>query len=274
MTCIHGAEHVVSLFLGDVFHLPQLKMLVSFYNRLRNFFGSVRHSPAAMFRKQSKAHNGGAAIGFIKIAETRMGGCSIGLLRLIRLRDALVATSLSPEFKKLNVWRDFCSLLQDDDLWELIFAVSRALYPAMRVLRLADCKVAGMEKLYYYVRMADKMMAKYVPDIESLYGKVATEDFLQILSHEGVAVGELVDDSDEDEFDNDDSDDEVSVADDVDNEVDDTFSVSSDTRRRRWRAATRLPYLVKLLSYGRNAVESLSILTLVLAGYYLPTLPS
>ena len=22
MTCIHGAEHVVSLFLGDVFHLP------------------------------------------------------------------------------------------------------------------------------------------------------------------------------------------------------------------------------------------------------------
>lgn len=74
MTCIHGAEHVVSLFLGDVFHLPQLKMLVSFYNRLRNFFGSVRHSPAAMFRKQSKAHNGGAAIGFIKISKTRMGG--------------------------------------------------------------------------------------------------------------------------------------------------------------------------------------------------------
>ena len=59
-------------FLGDVFHLPQLKMLVSFYNRLCNFFGSVQHSPAAMFRKHSKAHNGGVAIGFIKIAETCM----------------------------------------------------------------------------------------------------------------------------------------------------------------------------------------------------------
>ena len=167
-------------------------------------------------------------MGSSRLLKHAWGGCSIGLLRLIRLRDALVATSLSPEFKRLNVWRDFCSLLQDDDLWELIFAVSRALYPAMRVLRLADCKVAGMEKLYYYVRMTDKMMAKYVPDIESLYGKVATQDFLQILSHEGVAVGQLVDDSDEDEFNYEDSNDEVLVADDVDNEVDDTFSCSSD----------------------------------------------
>ena len=74
MTCIHGAEHVVSLFLGDVFALPQLKMLVSFYNRLRNIFGSTRHSPADMFRKQSQSHNGGVPLGFIKIAETRMGG--------------------------------------------------------------------------------------------------------------------------------------------------------------------------------------------------------
>ena len=91
VTCIHGAEHVVSLFFDDVFKLEHFNVLVLLHNRLRNYFGSVRHAPAAMFKKHSKAHNNGIALCFIKIAETRMGGNIIALLRLLRLRDPLVA---------------------------------------------------------------------------------------------------------------------------------------------------------------------------------------
>ena len=54
LTCIHGAEHVVSLFFDDVFKLKEFDdvfklkefdVLVLFHNQLRNYFGSVCHAP-------------------------------------------------------------------------------------------------------------------------------------------------------------------------------------------------------------------------------------
>ena len=175
-------------FFNDVFKLPELSVLVQYHNRVRNYFGSVRHAPSAMFRKHSKDHNNGISLSFIKIAETRMGGNIIALLRPLRLRDPLVATIVTAEFRKLNCWRSFSSLAQNEGLWEYIFKVCRAFYPVMRVLRLADSKIPVMDKLYFYVRMADHMMEKYLPDVESAYKSVVTDDFLSILSQEGLAV--------------------------------------------------------------------------------------
>ena len=59
----------------------------------------------------------------------------------------------------------------------------------MRVLRLADSKIAVMDKLYFYVRMADKMMAKYLPAVESSFQEIVSTNFRTILSQEGLAVG-------------------------------------------------------------------------------------
>ncbi len=42
----------------------------------------------------------------------------------------------------------------------------RALYAPMRVLRLADQQVPGMEKLYYYVLKTDQMLLRWLPDAE------------------------------------------------------------------------------------------------------------
>ncbi len=42
----------------------------------------------------------------------------------------------------------------------------RALYAPMRVLRLADQEVLGMEKLYYYVLQTDRMLLRWLPDAE------------------------------------------------------------------------------------------------------------
>ena len=230
MTCIHGAEHVVSLFFDDVFKLEEFDLLAQFHNRLRNYFGSVRHSPAAMFRQHSKDHNNGIPLSFIKIAETRMGGKIIALLRLLRLRDPLVSTIVSSEFRKLNVWRAFCSLAQKDELWQYIFSVCRAFYPVMRVLRLADSKIAVMDKLYFYVRMADTMMEKYLPAVESSFASVVTADFRTILSQEGLAVNIDIGSDDEDSLCNEGGADEEDESEEEEEEVeiDENISVSSE----------------------------------------------
>ena len=225
LTCIHGAEHVVSLFFDDVFKLKEFDVLVLFHNQLCNYFGSVRHAPAAMFKTHSKAHNNGIALSFIKIADTHLGGTIIALLCLLRLRDPLVATTVSSEFRKLNVWREFSSLVQRDDLWQYIFTMCRAFYPVMRVLPLADSKIAVMDKLYFYVRMADKMMAKYLPAVESSFQEIVSTNFQTILSQEGLAVGvpDTPSDTDDDSLCTVEDDEE-----DEDIEIDDNISVSSE----------------------------------------------
>ena len=48
----NGDEHVVSLFLMDVFSkIPAYESLMNFFNRIRNIFGSTRHATTAMFNK-------------------------------------------------------------------------------------------------------------------------------------------------------------------------------------------------------------------------------
>ena len=96
----HGAEHVCALVFEDCFKLAPLKLLSQVHARLRDIFGSVRHSPAAMFAKHSKEANNGVSLGFIKPVETRMAKEMIALLRLNRLRNPLVSTTCSTEFRR------------------------------------------------------------------------------------------------------------------------------------------------------------------------------
>jgi hypothetical protein len=66
ITVVHGAEHVVSLFVKDIF----TKMLVfqcssQFSKQCRNIFGSTHHSPHTIFKKHSIMNNNRIYIGFI-----------------------------------------------------------------------------------------------------------------------------------------------------------------------------------------------------------------
>ena len=102
--CVHGAEHVVSLFFGDVFRQPYMAGFFSIAKRAYNVFGSgARHGPYAIFQGFSKAHNKGRNIGLIRAAGTRMAGAVIVLLRLLRCKEPLLATISSIEFIQLKV---------------------------------------------------------------------------------------------------------------------------------------------------------------------------
>lgn len=101
---LHGAEHVISLFFTDIFKLSEFKFFNLVARRTYRLFGSgSMHAPYAMFHKYSKQHNEGKSIGLIRAAGTRMAGNIIVLLRLMRLKPALINTITSSEFTKLKV---------------------------------------------------------------------------------------------------------------------------------------------------------------------------
>ena len=61
------------MFFSDVYNrVPQFKRLSDFSKKVRNIFGSVRHSPKAMFENYSRQHNNGIYLGFIKPLECRV----------------------------------------------------------------------------------------------------------------------------------------------------------------------------------------------------------
>ena len=179
ITVIHGAEHVVSLFFKDVFtKVEAFKSLSLFSKRCRNVFGSTRHGPHAIFKKQSLIHNKNIYIGFIKISECRMAGELIGLLRLLRLRPILRATISSKEFQD-NWAKSFkreCLVLENNEFWKYLFTLCRSLYAPMRILRLADQKQAAMDKLHYYVLQTDELLPKYLKVAESDSGRILSVD--------------------------------------------------------------------------------------------------
>jgi hypothetical protein len=179
ITVIHGAEHVVSLFFKDVFTKVQVfKSLSLFSKRCRNVFGSTRHGPHAIFKKQSMIHNKNIYIGFIKISECRMAGELIGLLRLLRLRPILRATISSKEFQDnwAKTFRRECLVLENNEFWKYLFTLCRSLYAPMRILRLADQKQAAMDKLHYYVLQTDELLPKYLKVAESDSGRILSVD--------------------------------------------------------------------------------------------------
>ncbi len=95
-----------------------------------------------------------------------MTGEQIALSRLLRLRDALKSTINSKEFMDLNNFKPETFVLNNDNFWLYLFVMCHAQYAPMRVLRLADQQVPGMEKLYYYVLQTDRMLLRWLPDAE------------------------------------------------------------------------------------------------------------
>lgn len=234
ITVGHGAEHVVSLFFSDVFkRTKEYSGLSKFYKVCRNIWGGVRHAPSAIFKEHSRRHNGGVNLGFIKPSECRMAGEHIALLRLLRLKDALKSTVTSAEFLALNDFKATAGFIGNDHFWKYLFLMCRALYAPMRVLRLADQKTPAMDKLYYYVLQADRMLLKYLKEAEEHVSSGVLSDVTLNAMTSASGVSEQEEDSDvmevnsEEDGSDDDSDGSDDVEEDMeDDEDDDEFDTS------------------------------------------------
>ena len=149
-----------------------------------------------------------------------MAGELIALLRLVRLRPALVATVTSPEFIALRAFQGLSALLQCQDFWVYAFQLARAVYPLMRILRLADKKTAGMDKLYYFVLQADRVLPKYLKLAERTEDSWMTDEHKEVMDGTDDLASQHVDDVDEVEFEFSDDDEEEEPVNEAGEEVD------------------------------------------------------
>lgn len=124
----------------------------------------------------------------------------------MRLKDALQATVTSSEFKELKVFQTMAYALLDDDFWQYLFVMCRALYAPMRLLRLADQKIPAMDKLYFFVLQSEHMIEKYMKDAEEKHNDLG-EGLLEIMKDTADAASEVVEGAVEDS--DDDSEEEV-----------------------------------------------------------------
>ncbi len=147
----------------------------------------------------------------------------IVLTCLLCLKDALKSTINSKEFMDLNNFEPETFVLNNDNFWLYLFVMCRALYAPMRVLRLADQQVPGMEKLYYYILQTDRMLLRWLPDAEIRVTALHRDGTYNAMTNmdEYVFDEEAADSSSNDDKEEDSDDDDRLVRDDnVDNDAD------------------------------------------------------
>lgn len=133
--------------------------------QLRNIFGSTRHGPRSLFKKTSKAHNNGRDVNLLRPADTRMATEHLQFMRVLRLKDPLMAASRDPVFIDYGRFEFVGNIIGYPSFWTLLFAMVQALHPVYRLLRLADLKCGGMDRVKYYVLQTDRLL---MPGLENV----------------------------------------------------------------------------------------------------------
>lgn len=185
-----------------------------------------------MLKHCTKLHNNGIHVGFIKPSECR--------LRLLRLKAALQATVTSREFLDLKLFCKESAIAMDDNFWQYLFVMCRALYAPMRVLRLADQKTAAMDKLYFYVCQTDRMLLLWLNDAETKGKSLLSGVTMEVMK----GSDELLD---VDEDNSSDDDDDYSIDTPLEVEDDGYCSDDEDVQEndgQRCVCDVRLPYFI------------------------------
>jgi len=94
-----------------------------------------------------------------------MGGELIQLLRVLRLKDALTECVASKAFQDLKHFAIVGEVLLHEGFWDLLWYVCKALYPMYRLLRLADMKIGGIDKVKYFMHQIDRLLQQSVDEV-------------------------------------------------------------------------------------------------------------
>ena len=118
------------------------KKLVCKACRLYNVFGSgAQHTPHAQFMAQSAIVNNGKKVGLLRGATTRFATWFYAFIRLLRMKEVLIATIHQLEFRSLKLNdQDRLAVrdIQDSKFWKAVYTLLHAVYPGLRSLRMAD----------------------------------------------------------------------------------------------------------------------------------------
>ena len=153
LTVMRGVEHTVSLFFNDVSNIPIVNQMISSHKMIYNIFGSgIYHKPYSIFKSKYQEFQN-RNIGLFSGNETIMAGYFMGMNRDLRMRKFLQDTISYAEFISIPTNTKFTKALKyihDNKSWERCYVLLKIIFPCLRVLRLEDINLAGMENVYYY----------------------------------------------------------------------------------------------------------------------------
>jgi hypothetical protein len=118
-----------------------------------NVFGSgANHAIYAQFMAQLSMANRGRKVGLLGGAGTRMALWFYAMMRVLRLKQALMATIHQQRFTDLTLNETVAMAVQDienPDFWKCLYIKLRAVFPALRLLCYCDKSKPAMDKIYY-----------------------------------------------------------------------------------------------------------------------------
>ena len=133
------------------------------HKMIYNIFGSgIYHKPHAILKSKFQDFHK-RNIGLFSGNEIKMAGYFMGIHRDLRMRKVLQATLLSAEFLSIPTTTKFTKAVKyinDDKSWERCYVLIKIIFPCLRVLRLVDSNLAGMDKVYYYSIMTKQYIEK------------------------------------------------------------------------------------------------------------------
>ncbi len=134
--------------------------------------------------------------------------------------------STRPSSLRFEPSRERSPFLQSKDFWDYLFSMCRALYAPMHLLRLADQKVAAMDKMHFYVCQTDAIMSYYLAKAVTDSSRCTHDGTLRLMN---ACVQDMDDEAgNDDEEDVNDDDKESLVEDDLDKEMSSNDEESED----------------------------------------------
>jgi hypothetical protein len=100
---------------------------------------------------QSALANKGRKVGLLRGAGTQMALWFYAMMRLLRLKQPLIATIHQQKFVDLNLndtVRGAVQYIKDDKFSNCIYLLLRAVFPALRLLRYCDKSKPAMDKIF------------------------------------------------------------------------------------------------------------------------------
>ena len=187
------------------------KKLVCKACRLYNVFGSgAQHAPHAQFMAQSAIANKGRKVGLLRGATTRFATWFYAFVRLLRMKDVLVATIHQLKFRALQLNdRDRLAVLdiQDPIFWKALYTLLRAVYPGLRNLRMADGNKPAMDQSYYLTHRATIAINKSIDLLnDEILFSSANDDYL--ISEQNEVFGDNGNEEEEEEDEDEDEEEE------------------------------------------------------------------
>ena len=118
--------------------------------------------------EQSAQFNSGRKGNLLRGSGTRMGLWFYAFIRLLRLKAPLKATIHQQKFRDLDInerARQAIRDIENDSFFKAVYVLSRAVFPALRALRLCDTNTPSMDKILYLVMRVRKAIELSVPSL-------------------------------------------------------------------------------------------------------------